>query len=97
MTCTSKLLQITLEPKFACAHTKAVAIIVNVYEPHALNVLHCDLEKATFIAVLTAATNHKEIKIFPVLFRYFYYKSGVKIEILELKSLPGETSVVVII
>jgi hypothetical protein len=27
---TSKLLQLTLEPKFACAHTKAEAIILNV-------------------------------------------------------------------
>jgi hypothetical protein len=73
-------------------HTKAETIILNVYEPHALNVLH---QKATFISVLTDASNHKEIKIFPALVRYFDYKSGVKIKMLELKSLPGETSAIV--
>jgi hypothetical protein len=85
MNITSKLLQITLEPKFSCVQTKVVAIIVNVYEPHALNVLHCELEKATFIAVLTAATNHKEIKISSVRFRYFYYKFGMKIRNIRAK------------
>jgi hypothetical protein len=84
-----------LEPKFACARTKAEVIILNVYEPHALNVLHCDMEKATIISVLTDASNHKEIKIFPVLVRYSDCKTGVKIKILELKSLPGETAVVI--
>jgi hypothetical protein len=77
--CTLKLPQITLEPIFSCAYTKVEAIILNVYELHALNVLHCDLEKATFNSLLTDPPNHKEIKIFHVLVRYFDYKSGVKI------------------
>jgi hypothetical protein len=55
-------------------------------------VLHCDLEKATFISALTVASNRKEIKILP---QHFDYESGVKIEILELKSLFGETSVII--
>jgi hypothetical protein len=93
----SKLLQITLEPKFACVLTTAEAIILNVYEPRALNVLHCDVEKATFISGLTDASNHKDMKILPVPVRYFDYETGVKIKISELKSVPGETSVIVII
>jgi hypothetical protein len=84
-----------IRPKFACAHTKAEAIILNMYEPHALSVLHCDLVKAEFISVLTNASSHKEIKIFPMIIRYFDYKTGVKVKVLELKSLPGETSLVV--
>jgi hypothetical protein len=68
--CTSKLLQITLEPQFPCACTKVEAIILNVYGPNALNVLHCELEKSIFNSVLTDADNHKEIKILPVLVRY---------------------------
>jgi hypothetical protein len=94
MDCASKVLQITLEPKFACAHTKAETIILNVYEPRALNVLHCHLEKSKFISVLTDASSHKEIKIFPMIIMYFDYKTGLKIKMLELKSLPSETSVV---
>lgn len=97
MDCMSELLQITSKPKFACARTKAEAINLNVYEPHVLNVLHCDPEKARFISLLTDASNYEQIKIFPVLVRNFDYKSGVKIKILELKSLPNEISVIVII
>jgi hypothetical protein len=70
---------------------------LNAYELYALNVLHCDQEKATFISVLTDTSSRKEIKIFPVLLRYFDYKTGVKLKILELESLLGETSVAVII
>jgi hypothetical protein len=85
-----------IRPKFACARTKAEAIILNMYEPHALSVLHYDLEKAEFISVLTDTSSHKEISIFPVIVMYFDYKTEVKIKILDLKSLPGETSVIVI-
>jgi hypothetical protein len=92
LNCTSKLLQITLDPKFVCAHTKVEAIILNVYEAHTLNVLHSDLER---LHILTDTSNHKEIKIFPVLVRCFVYKTGVNIKILELKSLPGKISDIV--
>lgn len=91
----SFLFQTTLELKFACVRTKAEAIVLHVLAPYTLNLLHCDLEKAAFISISTDASNHKEIKIFPVLVRYFDYKTGVNIKILELKSLPGETSAIV--
>jgi hypothetical protein len=71
MNFTSKPLQIILEPKFAYVLIKAEVIILNVCEPHALNVLHCDLEKATFISVLSDTSTHKETKFFLVLVRYF--------------------------
>jgi hypothetical protein len=97
MDSTSKLLQKKLEPKFVCAGTKALTIILNVYGPPALKVLYCDLEKATLISVLTGPSNYKQSHIFPVLLMYSDYKTGVKIKILKLKSLSGETSVIVII
>jgi hypothetical protein len=37
--CKSKLLQITLEFKFACTRTKIGAITLNMYEPNASNVI----------------------------------------------------------
>jgi hypothetical protein len=86
MDSTSKLLHIKSKPKFVCAGTKAVTIILNVYGTHALKVLYCDLEKAALISVLTGSSNYKQIQIFPVLVRYSDYKTGVKIKILELKS-----------
>lgn len=87
MDCTSKLLQTTLEPKFSCARTKAEAIVTNIFAPNILNILHCNLKQCTFVSVLTDASNHKEIKLFPVLIRYFDCKSGIKVNILELNSL----------
>jgi hypothetical protein len=84
---TSNRLHITLKPKFACAHTKAEAII--------LNVLRCDLEKAIYIYLLTDSGNRRVIKNFLMLVKYFYNGTGMKIKVFELKSLPGETSVMI--
>jgi hypothetical protein len=44
---------------------------------------------------MTDPSNHKEIKMFLVLLRYFDYKTLAKIKILEQKLLSGKTSVVV--
>jgi hypothetical protein len=55
--------------------------------------LHCELERAAFVSVLTEASNYKEITIFCMLVLYFVYKSGVKGKVLELKSLFGKTTV----
>lgn len=66
-----------------------------MYELAALNELHCDMETAAFISVLTELSSHKEIKILPMLVRCFDYKNGVKIKILEPKSLSGETYIIV--
>jgi hypothetical protein len=44
---------------------------------------------------LTDTSNHKELKVFPVLVRCSDYKTGVKIKIFKLKSLSGETSATV--
>lgn len=67
MDCTSKLLQKALEPKFKCARTKAKAIIANLFAPHCLSELQSDLERYSFVSIMTEASNHKEIKIFPIL------------------------------
>jgi hypothetical protein len=57
-------------------------------------VLHCDLEKATFISVLTDASNQRDQDSSRAC-QHFDYESGMKIKISELKSLRGDTSVVV--
>jgi len=38
------------------------------------------------------ASNRKEIKLVPVVVRYFVHDIGVKVKLLEFKSLPGETA-----
>ena len=95
MDCTSKLLQVAFEPKFTCARTKAEAIILHVFMPYALRTLQSDLEKCSFVSILTAASNHKKVKLFPILVRYIDWDYGVRVKSLEFKSLPGETSAIV--
>jgi len=38
------------------------------------------------------ASNKKDIKIVPVIIRYFQPEFGIKVKLLEFKSVPGETT-----
>ena len=51
-----------------------------------------ELGKANFITVTIDASNRKEIKLVPVVVRYFVPDIDVKVKLLEFKSLPGETA-----
>lgn len=95
MDCTTKIIQKIFEPKFTCARTKAEAVVVSVLAPFAENELKSDLDKATFISVSLDSSNHKELKMFPTLIRYFDLKTGVQVKLLDLQALPGETSDIV--
>lgn len=91
MECTSKLIKTVYgEPDFACGATKTTAIISGVFEPMIQNQIEEELKQAHFVSISTDASNRKEIKMFPVIFRYYLPKEGVKTRLVELKSLPGE-------
>ncbi|CAH0563076.1 unnamed protein product [Brassicogethes aeneus] len=92
MDCTTKLIQNLFEKKFACRRTKSEAIIKKVIAPLAVSELAADLESAHYISIFSDASNHKEIKLFPTLIRYFNRNTGVNVKILDFISLPGETS-----
>lgn len=92
MDCTSKLIQKLFEQKFACARTKTEAIIKKVLYPYAMENLNIRLQSVSFISAFSDASNHKDIKLFPSLIRYFDSKFGVQIKILDFVSLPGETA-----
>lgn len=38
------------------------------------------------------SSNHREIKVVPLLVRYFDSDKGIQVKLLELKDLPGESS-----
>jgi hypothetical protein len=92
MDCTTKIIQKLFEPKFTCARTKSEAVVVNVLAPLAESKLKSDLSKAKFVSVSIDSSNHKELKLFPTLVRFFDDKTGVNVKLLELQALPGETS-----
>ncbi|KAF2890983.1 hypothetical protein ILUMI_15190, partial [Ignelater luminosus] len=94
--CASNLIQTCFEQRFRCARTKSQAIVVNVLEPMATDELKDHLREAHCISLLTDASNHGSIKLFPVLIRYFLPYESVKVKILEFRKQPGETSNIVV-
>ena len=77
--------------KFASARTKVTNIVTGVLAPCAKNKLLSDLGTQPF-SILVDASNHKEVKPFPLVIRFFRAKVGVKVCLLDLRSMPGETS-----
>ena len=55
--------------------------------------LRRELDKANFNSFTIEALKRKEVKIVPVV-RYFVPGVGVKVKLLEFKSLQGETAVI---
>ena len=54
--------------------------------------LHQELDQINLITGSIDASNMKEVKLAPIVIRYFLPESGVKIKLLEFKSVPGETA-----
>lgn len=78
--------------KFTCSQSKCRAIAVNVLAPHAEQILSEEIAKSRFITLFTDASNHNDIKLFPVMGRYFLPLEGLKVKALDVRSMPGETS-----
>lgn len=81
--------------KFSCSQTKCQAIIVNVFAPKVQRMLEEDLKRRRYVTVYTDASNHGNIKLFPVLVRYFDPTVGVRVKVLEMTSEDGETSTII--
>ena len=89
--CTSKLVSKLFKPKFALRRTKCEAVLTNCFAPMIAAGLRQELNKANFISAAIDASNRKEIKIVPVVVRYFVSDVGVKVKHLDFKSLGGKT------
>lgn len=94
--CSTKILRICFgHTKFSCSRTKCEAIITNVFFPYNYETLKEELANARFICLLTDASNHGNIKMFPVLIRYFLPTIGVRVKILEFSAENGETGEII--
>ncbi|XP_031333543.1 uncharacterized protein LOC116163646 [Photinus pyralis] len=93
--CTSKLIKSMFEPKYSSARTKSEAIICAVFEPMAMETVQNNLNAVNFVTVCCDASNHKHIKLMPILVRYFLPMEGIQLKLLDLKDLPGETSAII--
>lgn len=95
--CASKIIRSCFEMvKFSCARTKCEAIATGVFAPYVLRGLRKELADCHFVSILTDASNHGNIKMFPVVVRYFSEKEGIKVRIIDLTSEDGETSDIIV-
>lgn len=94
--CASKLFRTCFEiRKFHCTQTKCEAIATNVFAPYSRDVLKNDLAKRHYISVAADASNHGNIKMMPVIVRYFDPTNGVRVKMLEFTCEKGETSQII--
>lgn len=94
--CASKLFRTCFEMrKFHCARTKCEAIVTNVFAPYANKVLETELSDRNFVSISTDASNHGNIKMMPVVVRYFIPTVGVHVRLFEFSSEKGETSSII--
>lgn len=94
--CSSSLFKVLcpdskIAEKFACARTKCTKIATNVIAPAIKRKLLDDLAFKPF-AIATDASNHGNVKTFPLIVRYFDAEVGVCTKLLAFYDLPGETS-----
>ncbi|GBN49672.1 hypothetical protein AVEN_230177-1 [Araneus ventricosus] len=90
--CSSKLISKFFEPKFSLGKTKCEAIVLNVIAPLDQEELKEDLTRSNYVSVSMDASNRKDIKLMPIVVRYFNPNSGVQVKLLYFKSVAGETS-----
>ncbi|CAL8119834.1 unnamed protein product [Orchesella dallaii] len=95
VTCTSKLLKAFYDAKFLCAKTKCEKIVTNVLVPASLDIVRKDLDNCNFVTASVDCSNHKSIKLMPVLLRYFSTENGIQIKLIDMHSLKCETSEVI--
>lgn len=94
--CASKLFRTCFQVKnFHCARTKCEAIATNVFAPYAQNILKTELLQSSFICISTDASNHGNIKMLPIVVRFFIPTVGVRVKMLEFVSEKGESSEII--
>ena len=78
-----------MQKKFASARTKTKSIITGVLGPYAQKIVLPELGTQPF-SVSVVASNHNQLKLFPLVISFFNAKVGV--QVLNLRSMPSETS-----
>lgn len=54
--------------------------------------LHADLQKTLFVSVINDTSNRKDVKLAPIVVRFFLPLEGVQVKLLDFESVHGETS-----
>lgn len=94
--CASKVFRTCFAIKqFQCARTKCEAITTNVFAPYSIDTLKKDLAERHYISISTDESNRGNIKMVPVVVRFFVPLVGVQVKMLEFSSEKGGTSQII--
>lgn len=94
--CASKIFRTCFNMnQFHCARTKCEAIAVNVFAPYSATTIKTELEMSRYVCLSVDASNRGNIKLMPVVVRYFQPCIGVRVKLLQLSSERGETSLII--
>lgn len=94
--CASKVFRTCFDLKqFHCARTKCEAIATNVFAPYAVEALKKDLSERHFVSISTDESNRGNVKMVPVVVRYFIPTIGVQVKMMEFSSEKGATSEII--
>ena len=75
---------------------QTVIYSVNVIAPMSTDELRQKLDQVNFVTVTIDTSNRKEVKLVPIVVRYFLPETGVKVKLLQFKSVPGKTAAILI-
>lgn len=74
---------------FHLGRTKCSTIASNVFAPKIVDEVKDELKLLQFVSISTDASNHKAIKMFPVVARWFDIMNGINNKVLDLSSETG--------
>jgi hypothetical protein len=60
--------------------------------PFAMQQILEELETVKYISVMVDTSNHKSLKLVPVVVRYFIQRKGFQTKVIEFHNLKGETA-----
>lgn len=90
--CQSKLICKLFDSKFSSAKTKTEAIAINVIAPFTFDRIMAELEVTNFVTVSIDASNRLDMKLVPVVIRYYIPSTGVKNVLIDFNDVSGETA-----
>jgi len=68
---TANLIKKLHEKKFSFVRNKCESIILNVLAPFAIDQIIDELKAVNFATIMIDTSNHKNLKLVPILIRYF--------------------------
>ncbi|GBO46480.1 hypothetical protein AVEN_160992-1 [Araneus ventricosus] len=80
------------DPKFSSARTKTEEIILNVISPFIFDNVSRSLENVNYVTVTMDSSNRSEVRVVPIVVRYFSLEVGIQVKLLNFDEVSGETA-----